>query len=114
MISARTLQVWAEDDAAWERAWAERLQARAEYQRRYEATFDALATMSPARRQAVQRQLHRLNKVGCRSGSLEFIQALEWLTACGIPGANLIFEHDREHLAALWRDKSPAVATAAE
>lgn len=102
MISDRTLKVWADEDGLHARAAVEREHSRQRYRARYEAAFNALAAMDTPRRIVIQARLDGLDGPGCRSGTLAFMETLNWLQRHGIAEANQIFAHDREQLARMF------------
>lgn len=70
----------------------------------YEAAFDRMVAEVAAMEANSQRYacdlLARLGGSRCLSGNPEFIHAVEALARMGVAGANQIFLHDRQHIAA--------------
>ena len=85
----------------------------AEYEALFAMVLDQARAVLPWRRESVIRCLRRLGDVGCRSGTMNFIDMVEWLNHLGISRANWIMEHDRRFIADCLEEHMMATGNAA-
>lgn len=76
----------------------------------YDAAFDRMVVevqaISPHNRDRARYMLERFGGPGCLSGSLEFIAMYGALADMGVICADVVFEHDRRHIAATYLPKT--------
>lgn len=94
-------------DRGWTKEQQDRsrrsMEARhAEYDAVVALMIAQVKAVDPAKQPAVRWRLRRLGGPGCLSGFLEFGDTVEALAELGVSGANQVFHHDREHIAATY------------
>ena len=105
-LSARTQQSFASNLAAIRRnptydgrrpaALASQRKQHAAYRNRFSVAVASITAMDDRTRERALAVLLKLGGLGCRSGTMEFSGATDFLARMGLAEANYLFESDRD------------------